>query len=139
MLVRMDAVHCETVVLHVDDDATSRTFVQQVMKRHGGVRLVQAATGRAGVAAAREHEPELILLDFHLPDLNGDEVLRELRQDPKTSSIRIVFLTAAARPDELQKLLADGDGYLRKPVEVEALLAHVDEVVVSVAARRVTG
>jgi CheY-like chemotaxis protein len=125
----MDRGTTETVVLHVDDDATSRKFVQQVLGLRGGVRLVEAATGSEGVAAAREHEPELILLDFHLPDLNGDEVLRELRRDQRTSSIRVVFLSAAARPDQLAGLLADGDGYLRKPVDVQALLACVDDAV----------
>jgi CheY-like chemotaxis protein len=122
----MDAGACQTVVLHVDDDATSRAFVRQVLALRDGVTLVEAASGNEGLVAAREHEPALILLDFHLPDVNGDEVLRQLRSDPSTSSTAVVFISAAARPADLADVLADGDGYLRKPFGVEALLAYVD-------------
>jgi CheY-like chemotaxis protein len=131
----MDAGACQTVVLHVDDDATSRAFVRQVLALRDGVTLVEAASGNEGLVAAREHEPTLILLDFHLPDLNGDEVLRQLRSDPSTSSIAVVFISAAARPADLADVLADGDSYLRKPFEVQALLAYVDACLARAAAK----
>ena len=78
-------------------------------------------------ALAREHDPALILLDLHLPDVSGAEVLARLRADPALSPIPAYVLTADATPGTREQLLAAGAaGYLTKPIDVPALQAVVE-------------
>jgi CheY-like chemotaxis protein len=83
--------------------------------------------GRLGLELAREHEPDLILLDLHLPDLSGEDVLTRLREETQTCKIPVVVLTAdatdAGRTPALEKL---ADGFITKPIGVQALLELVD-------------
>jgi CheY-like chemotaxis protein len=75
-----------------------------------------------GLELAREHLPDLVLLDLHLPDIGGDEVLRRLRDDPHTASIPVVILSADATPGQIQRLLhAGASEYLTKPLDVRQL------------------
>ena len=71
----------------------------------------------------RQHHPDLILLDLHLPDLHGREVLEQLERDAATATIPVVVLSADATPAQLERLLAAGAaGDLTKPIDVESLL-----------------
>jgi CheY-like chemotaxis protein len=93
------------------------------------VELVAAMQGRLGVDLAREHRPALILLDLHLPDLSGDEVLRQLRDDPATRGIPVAILSADATPGQVRRLLAEGaHSYLTKPLDVAELRQLVETV-----------
>lgn len=84
--------------------------------------------GRLGIELAREHKPDLILLDLHLPDLPGDEVVKKLQADPKTSGIPIVMISADATPGQVSRLLRTGvAAYLTKPLNVERLLKVFDD------------
>ena len=86
--------------------------------------------GRVGLDLARDHRPDLILLDRHLPDVPGDEVLRLLREDPRTRDIPVVIVSADASPGQAQRLLdAGARAYLTKPLDIQKLLAVVDESV----------
>ena len=83
---------------------------------------------RSARAAAidRKPRPDLILLDLHLPDQHGREVLEQLKRDPATAAIPVVVLSADATPAQLEKLLAAGAAaYLTKPIDVESLLNTV--------------
>ena len=83
--------------------------------------------GRQALELARAHRPGLILLDLHLPDISGEEVLARLRQDPQTASIPVIILSADATPARITRLLADGArAYLTKPIDVAELLALFD-------------
>ncbi len=85
--------------------------------------------GRLGLDLAREHRPDLILLDLHLPDMPGEEFLLRLRAMPETREIPVVVISADATPGQTDRLLASGArGYLTKPVEVKKFLALLDEV-----------
>jgi CheY-like chemotaxis protein len=82
--------------------------------------------GKLALELVRKHQPDLVLLDLHLPDLHGRQVLHQLQRDPATAAIPIVVLSADATPAQLKRLLADGaDGYLTKPIDVESLLDKV--------------
>ena len=84
--------------------------------------------GRLGLELAREHKPDLILLDLHLPDLPGDEVVKKLQADPKTSGIPLVVISADATPGQVSRLLRTGvAAYLTKPLNVERLLKVFDD------------
>jgi CheY-like chemotaxis protein len=82
-----------------------------------------------GLDLAAEHDPDLILLDLHLPDMPGQEVLRRLRASPATADISVAILRANARPVLIERLLAEGAReFLTKPLDVKELLGLVDGV-----------
>ena len=90
--------------------------------------LLSALQGRVGLDLARDHRPDLILLDRHLPDVEGDEVLRLLRADPRTRDIPVVILSADASPGQAQRLLEAGArAYLTKPLDVSQFLRVLDD------------
>jgi CheY-like chemotaxis protein len=118
------------VVLHVEDNLSNLKLVERILARRPAVQLVEAHTAEHGLELARKLAPALVLLDLRLPDLSGDEVLRRLRAHPATSGLRVVIVSAEARPAEAKRLIAQGaDDYLVKPIEVEALLDVVDAAV----------
>ena len=85
--------------------------------------------GVLGLEMAREHHPDLILLDLQLPDIRGDEVLRRLQEEPATRNIPVVMLSADAMPPQIERLLASGAReYLTKPLDVRKFLGAVNEV-----------
>jgi len=118
------------VVLHVEDNASNASLVAQVLGRRSHVRLVSASDAHIGLELARQHRPDLILLDLHLPDLPGDEMLYRLRSMPELAETRVVVVSADATPSRIRRMLDLGvEGYLTKPVDVEALLQLVDGTV----------
>jgi CheY-like chemotaxis protein len=87
-----------------------------------------ALQGRLGLELAREHNPDLILLDLHLPDMKGEEVLGELRADPRTCDIPIVVISADATARQIARLrMAGARGYLTKPIDLDEFLAEIDD------------
>jgi CheY-like chemotaxis protein len=116
-------------VLHIEDNASNLRLVERILARDGEIELVSAMQGRLGVELAREHRPALILLDLHLPDIAGDEVLRQLRDDPQTAAIPVVVVSADATPGQIRRLLAEGaSAYLTKPLDVGELRLLVDGI-----------
>jgi CheY-like chemotaxis protein len=82
--------------------------------------------GRLGVELAREHHPDLILLDLHLPDIPGDRVLAELQEDAETRDIPVIVLSADATREREQLLAAGAAAYLTKPIDLRRLLDVFD-------------
>jgi PAS domain S-box-containing protein len=110
-------------VLYIEDNLSNIKLVQRVIDRLPGVRLLPAMQGRLGLDLARRHHPELILLDLHLPDLHGREVLEQLKSDPATATIPVVIVSADATTAQVSRLKAEGAAeYLTKPIDVETLL-----------------
>jgi CheY-like chemotaxis protein len=117
-------------ILYIEDNLSNLRLVERVLGRRPGVTLLSAMQGRVGLDLARDHRPDLVLLDRHLPDVSGDEVLHLLRADPRTQDIPVVILSADAIPGQAQRLLdAGARAYLTKPLDVPRLLAVVDESV----------
>ena len=112
-------------VLVVEDNETSMKLFRDVLQATG-YRTLEAATGGRGVELALEHEPNLVLMDIQLPDLDGAEALSLLRADERTASIPVLALTAQAMYGDRERFLAAGfDGYISKPVNVVELLGIV--------------
>jgi len=112
-------------VLVVDDDERNRKLAQDVLRR-SGLRTIEAAGGRAAIALARDCLPDVILLDLRLPDLEGREVARALREEERTAHIPVVALTALRYPDGGARLRVDGfSGYLEKPIDVRTFPEQV--------------
>jgi signal transduction histidine kinase/ActR/RegA family two-component response regulator len=111
-------------ILYIEDNLANVRLVERVFQRREDVDVIAAMQGRLGVALAREHRPALILLDLHMPDINGDEVLRQLREDPATAETPVVIVSADATPGQIERLLAEGaTSYLTKPLDLQELLA----------------
>jgi len=117
-------------VLYIEDNLSNLKLLERVMARRPDVRLLTAMQGRLGLDLARQHRPDLILLDLDLPDVRGDQILRTLRDDAATGDIPVVMLTATATPGEIDRLLNSGArAYLTKPFDVKALFSLLDEIV----------
>jgi PAS domain S-box-containing protein len=115
-------------VLHIEDNLSNVKLVERILAQRADVEVVAAMHGRLGLELAREHHPILILLDLHLPDMDGDQVLQRLRDDPITASIPVVMVSADATPGQVQRLLAAGaTAYLTKPIDVRDLLHILDQ------------
>jgi CheY-like chemotaxis protein len=106
-------------VLYIEDNVDSARLVERIFARWAEVRLIAAMQGRLGLDLARQHHPDLVLLDLHLPDISGLEVLQRLRADPATRDIPVVITSADATPGQVERLLKAGaDDYLTKPLDV---------------------
>ena len=108
----------DELILIVDDNAQNRKLARDVL-RFAGFRTLEADGGVEGVAAAVEHLPDLVLMDIRMPDMNGTEALRKLKDDERTAEIPIVALTSSTMLGDRERFLGEGfDGYLRKPISV---------------------
>ncbi|MBV8690850.1 MAG: response regulator [Actinobacteria bacterium] len=122
-----EAVTPRRKILYIEDNLSNLRLVERILARDVDIELISAMQGRLGPELAREHQPELILLDLHLPDTTGDEVLRQLRDDPQTASIPVAVVSADATAGQIRRLLAEGAvAYLTKPLDVAELRALVD-------------
>ncbi len=114
-------------VLHIEDNLANLELVDQVLTRSGFVELLAAMSGSLGIELAREHRPHLILLDLHLPDMSGTDLLDTLQADPRTAGIPVVVVTADATPAQIQRLRDIGvAAYLTKPIDIRELLRVVE-------------
>jgi signal transduction histidine kinase/ActR/RegA family two-component response regulator len=118
----------ETRLLYIEDTVANVNLIEEILRRRPSIRLLPAMLGRLGLELAREHRPDLILLDLHLPDLGGDGVLEHLRADEMTRDIPVVVLSADATKRHLDRLFSLGArDYLTKAIGVRQLLQVVDE------------
>jgi CheY-like chemotaxis protein len=116
-------------VLYIEDNLSNLQLVERVLRRRPAVRLISAMRPQLGLDLAAEHDPGLLLLDLHLPDMTGQEVLRRLRAEPRTARVPVAILSADARPSLIQELLDRGvRAFLTKPLDVRELLDLVDSV-----------
>ena len=112
-------------ILVVDDNETNRDILVTRLEKHG-YQTLQAADGEEALASAKQHLPDLLLLDVEMPKLDGFEVCRRLKNDPAMPYIPIILCTArAASQDVVAGLDAGADEYLTKPIDQAALVARV--------------
>ena len=115
-------------VLYIEDNPSNRRLMERLLSRRPGVRLIGASNGQAGLDLACADRPDLILLDLHLPDMRGEDVLRRLSEEPRTRVIPVAVLSADATPAQARNLLAAGAAaYLTKPLNVDDVLRLLDE------------
>ncbi len=110
-------------VLYVEDNLSNLQLIEMLLDGWPELQLLSAQQGMMGLEIARARQPDLILLDLHLPDLPGWDVLQALQEDPATRSIPVVVISADATPGRIERLRAAGAReYLTKPIDVPALL-----------------
>jgi CheY-like chemotaxis protein/anti-sigma regulatory factor (Ser/Thr protein kinase) len=114
------------VVLYVEDNPVNLLLVEQFLARWPGVRFEQAEDGRHGIELARTLQPDLLLLDMQLPDMDGHQVLQALRADPSTAHLPVVVLSASAMPDEVERVRRSGVcDYWTKPLDFERFMVDM--------------
>jgi PAS domain S-box-containing protein len=121
-------------VLYIEDNAANLSLLESVLSDWKGLTLIPASEGFGGLELARKLQPDLILLDLHLPDIMGDQVLARLKADPTTRSIPVAILSADVTPHQIQALLSAGAvDYLTKPLDLlqlfHLLQIHLPNVV----------
>jgi signal transduction histidine kinase/CheY-like chemotaxis protein len=119
------------LILYIEDNLSNLTLVERILDHQSTVELVSAMQGQLGLDLARQHCPDLIMLDLHLPDMAGEEVLRRLKSEKVTREIPVVVLSADASARQMGRLLRQGaNDYLTKPLDVtrflDALAANLD-------------
>jgi two-component system OmpR family response regulator len=126
--------HAAGRLLVVDDEPTVRELLPATL-RYAGFEVASAATGEEALASALREPPDLVLLDVMLPDMDGFEVIRRLREQPtglagsRRDQIPVLFLTARdATQDKINGLLLGGDDYVTKPFDLQELIARIRAV-----------
>ena len=114
------------VILNVDDDAANLYAKSRILKR-AGYQVIEAATGHHALQLVKEAQPQLVLLDVKLPDINGMDVCRKIKEDPHSSHVMVLQISASniTTPDRVLGLECGADTYLTEPVEGTELLATV--------------
>ena len=113
------------LVLVVDDNEQNSKLVCDVLQ-FAGMRTLSAATALEGITLASEHRPDIVLMDIRLPDLDGIEAARRLREDERTRRIPLIAMSALRQEDAGVWLHTAGfDGYIEKPIDVRELPGQV--------------
>ncbi|HEY9907782.1 MAG TPA: response regulator, partial [Thermosynechococcaceae cyanobacterium] len=117
---------CTGDLLVVDDNPDNLRVLSAMLQKHGH-RVRKALDGNMALTAARSLPPNLILLDIQLPGLSGYEICTELKAEPQTRSIPIIFISARREVDDIVKGFAvGGTDYITKPFQIEEVLARVE-------------
>jgi len=115
-------------ILIAEDDPASRELLREILGARG-YQVVEACDGREALQKIAETEPDLVLLDIQMPVLDGFAVLRQLRQNPRFASLRVVALTAYAMRGDRERTLAAGfDAYIAKPINASVLGAELEQL-----------
>jgi two-component system cell cycle response regulator DivK len=113
-------------ILYIEDNLANRVLVLRILMAEGHT-VLEAEDGAQGIAVAREQQPDLILVDINMPDMDGYEVTGRLRQMSGLAHVPIVALTAnVLRGDRERSLAAGCDGYIQKPLDVDLLPSQIE-------------
>jgi CheY-like chemotaxis protein len=122
-------------VLYIEDNPTHLRLVERALAEESAIRFIGSLQGRLGLALARQHRPDVILTDLHLPDISGEEVLEAVQRDPVLRPTPVVILSADVTPGHATRLLAAGArAYLTKPPDVSRLLQVLEAMLPSTPA-----
>lgn len=116
-------------VLYIEDQSSNLALVEILLSRRSNITLISASSGSAGLALAISHRPDLILLDLHLPDMDGEQVLASVRATPAMQGTPIVILSADALPSTITHMMSAGaNAYLTKPLDVSLFFSTLDRL-----------
>ncbi|HJR89786.1 MAG TPA: PAS domain S-box protein [Aeromicrobium sp.] len=114
-------------VLYIEDNASNTVLVESALSMRPQIRFISAVQGQLGLELARDHRPDLVLLDLHLPDMTGEAVLAGLKADERTAAAPVIIVSADATKNRIRELLAAGaHDYITKPLVIKDFLASVD-------------
>lgn len=116
------------ILLLADDNPDARSLLQDYLQMHG-FRVLLAKTGIDALERVNRYRPQIVLMDIHMPEMDGLETIRHLRRNPSTAAIPIIALTALAMPGDRDRCLAAGaTDYLSKPMNLKELLQKVNRL-----------
>jgi two-component system cell cycle response regulator DivK len=117
------------LIVIIEDNEKNRKLARHILE-HEGYRILEAEGGEEGVRLVKAHRASLVLMDIRLPDIDGIEALRRLRDDPVTSAIPVMAVTASAMTTDRFKIMAAGfDAYQSKPIALKPFVAAVRELI----------
>ena len=120
----------KSTVVYIEDNVSNLALVEKILSRMGNVNLLTAMQGQEGLELIETQQPDLVLLDLHLPILGGEAVLERLRANEKTHSLPVVVVSADATPNHIERLLDKGaNDYLTKPLDVQELIDYVQKYI----------
>ena len=115
-------------ILIVDDEPMTRNLLRLMLER-AGFRILEAEDGLKALEAVAEHNPDMLILDVMMPNMDGVTVCETLRAEAETAALPVILLSARTSPDAVrQGMQAGADRYLSKPISREELIRHVREV-----------
>jgi protein-histidine pros-kinase len=124
-------------LLHIDDNPISIRLMESILRTLPQVEMMSAGTPQLGLEIAKAHRPDIILLDLHLPEMDGFQVLAKLKEMAETRDIPVLALTASAYPGDVKRGLTAGFfRYLTKPIDIKALFTAIDEALAQSSERR---
>ena len=113
------------LILIVEDNDKNMKLARDIL-RVKGYRTIEAESGEAGVPLVAEQKPDLILMDIHLPGMNGIEALKRIRAAPETSRIPVLAFTASVMPQDRKEIMNAGfDGFVSKPINLKEFVASI--------------
>jgi PAS domain S-box-containing protein len=122
------AIGANRKVLYIEDNLSNLTLIEELLQERPDIELLTAMQGKLGLELARQHLPDLVLLDLHLPDIHGHEVIRELKSFDATRAVPVVVISADATASQIERLLAAGaTTYLTKPLDVSEFFRVIDK------------
>lgn len=114
--------------LVIEDTPDNMELITFILKKNG-IDTVQAWTGQEGVDKAQEEQPDFIILDIRLPDIDGPEVLSQIRSIENLRHIPVIAMTSYAMAGDREKLLAAGcTGYIEKPIDPEFVMSQINKI-----------
>jgi excisionase family DNA binding protein len=128
--IPMDSIESgKRKVLIVDDDAEIVELIVEVLERDGRFEVKTASSGYEAGMATQRFRPELILLDYMLPDVNGNVVCQTIRRNPEFENIKIIIVSGVVKEDEIAQLLKSGaEDFIRKPFNITELTDKITSV-----------
>jgi excisionase family DNA binding protein len=117
-------------VLVVDDEPTIVDMLVELLERDGRFEVQTAATGFEAGLRTKEFQPDIIVLDYMLPDIDGNGVIRSIRSDPSVSDVKIIIVSGVVSREDVESLLECGaDDFMQKPFNIEHLVKRITELV----------
>lgn len=114
-------------ILYIEDNFDNRMLVRRVLEAEG-YRVLEAEDGLKGIDWLQSEIPDLVLMDINLPELDGYEVTKRLKQLPSMAQVPVIAMTANVMKGDREKTLAAGcDGYISKPIDIDSLSDQIAE------------
>jgi two-component system cell cycle response regulator DivK len=118
------------LILIVEDNDKNMKLARDILQVKG-YRTIEAESAEAGVPLATAQKPDLVLMDIHLPGMNGIEALKQLRASPETNRIPVLAFTASVMPQDRKEIMSAGfDGFVSKPINLKEFIASIANALV---------
>ena len=114
------------IILHVEDNFENRILVRRLLQANG-FELIEAENATEALELLENHQPDMILMDMNMPDIDGYTLTRQLREKPELTSTPIIAITANVMKGDREKSMKAGcDGYIEKPIDVDRFIDQIN-------------